>query len=75
MKVHEDLKRLELAKKIFGNQIVLRVDANRGWEFNQASEFAMGVRDFNIEYCEEPLRNFKQLEKLYEHTGLSVALD
>ena len=75
LKVHEDLKRLELAKKIFGNQIALRVDANRGWEFKQATEFAMGVRDFNVEYCEEPLRNIKQLEKLHEHTGMPVALD
>ena len=75
LKVDEDLKRLEIVKKIFGNQIALRVDANRGWEFKQAAEFAMGVRDFNIEYCEEPLRNFKQLEKLHEHTGIRVALD
>ena len=74
-KVDEDLKRLEIAKKIFGNQIALRVDANRGWEFKQATEFAMGIRDFNVEYCEEPLRNFKQLEKLHEHTGMRVALD
>ena len=66
---------MELAKKIFGNQIALRVDANRGWEFKQATEFAMGVRDFNVEYCEEPLRNIKQLEKLHEHTGMQVALD
>ena len=74
-KVQEDLKRLEIAKKIFGNKIALRVDANRGWEFKQATEFAIGIKDFNIEYCEEPLRNFKQLKKLHEHTGIRVALD
>ena len=74
-KVHEDLERLELAKKIFGNQITLRVDANRRWEFKQAKEFALGVKDFNIEYCEEPLRNIEQLEKLHDHTGMPVALD
>ena len=75
LKVYEDLKRLELAKKIFENQIALRVDANRGWEFKQAKEFAIGVRDFNVEYCEEPLRNTKQLEKLHEYSGMQVALD
>ena len=69
-KVQEDLKRLEIAKKIFENQIALRVDANRGWEFKQATEFAMGIKDFNVEYCEEPLRNIKQLKKLHEHTGM-----
>ncbi len=74
-KVHEDLRRLEIAEKILGNQISLRVDANRRWEFKQASEFARGIRDFNVEYCEEPLRNFKQLKKLYEHTGMQIALD
>ena len=74
-KVREDLNRLELAKNIFGNQIALRVDANRGWEFKQATEFALGIRNFNVEYCEEPLRNIKLLEKLYEQTGMQVALD
>ena len=44
-------------------------------EFKQAVEFATGISDFNIEYCEEPLRNFKQIEKLHEHTGMRVALD
>jgi len=75
LKVDEDLKRLEVAKKIFGNQTALRVDANRGWEFKQAKEFAMDVKDFNVEYCEEPLRNIKELEKLHEHSGMKVALD
>ena len=75
LKVYEDLKRLEIAKNIFGNQITLRVDANRGWEFKQAKEFAIGISDFDIEYCEEPLRNVRQLEKLHEHTGMKVALD
>ena len=73
--MREDLNRLELAKNIFGNQIALRVDANRGWKFKQATEFALGIRDFNVEYCEEPLRNIKLLEKLYEQTGMQVALD
>ena len=45
-KVQEDLKRLEIAKKVFENKIALRVDANRGWEFKQATEFAMGIKDF-----------------------------
>ena len=74
-KVREDLNRLELAKNIFGNQIALRVDANRGWEFKQATEFALGIRDFNVEYCEERVRNIKLLGKLYEYTGMQVALD
>ncbi|MBS1254557.1 MAG: o-succinylbenzoate synthase [Deltaproteobacteria bacterium] len=75
LKIQEDVKRVELAKKIFGDQISLRIDANRSWSWKQAVEFAQSVRDCRIEYCEEPLRDIQLLEKLHEQTGMPLALD
>lgn len=75
MKLQEDIKRVELAKKIFGDKIALRIDANRSWEWKQAVEFVQAVRDCKIEYCEEPLRDNQLLEQLHEQTGMQLALD
>ena len=38
--VKEDLKRVKLARKILGDKIALRLDANRLWEWDEALEFA-----------------------------------
>ncbi|HIP63982.1 MAG TPA: hypothetical protein EYH10_01795, partial [Deltaproteobacteria bacterium] len=51
----QDIVRVRLARKILGNEIALRLDANRAWEWEDAVKFAEAVQDFNIEYCEEPL--------------------
>jgi len=71
----EDIERVRLARKILGNEIALRLDANRAWEWEDALKFAEAVQDFNIEYCEEPLLDSNKLEKLHLQTGMPLALD
>jgi O-succinylbenzoate synthase len=71
----QDIQRVRLARKILGNEIALRLDANRAWEWEDALKFAEAVQDFNIEYCEEPLLDSNKLEKLHLQTGMPLALD
>jgi len=71
----QDIERVRLARKILGNEIALRLDANRAWEWEDALKFAEAVQDFNIEYCEEPLLDSNKLEKLHLQTGMPLALD
>ena len=73
--VKEDLKRVKLARKILGDKIDLRLDANRLWEWDEALEFAKSASEFGIQYCEEPLRDIRKIEKLYEETKIPLALD
>jgi O-succinylbenzoate synthase len=55
--------------------VTIRLDANRGWEFNDAVVVPSNVRDCGIEYIEEPLRDTRRLTELFEKTGLPYALD
>ena len=71
----QDIERVRLARKILGDEIALRLDANRAWEWEGALKFAEAVQDFNIEYCEEPLLVSNNLEKLHLQTGMPLALD
>ena len=63
--VKDDLKRVKSARKILGDKIAIRLDANRLWEWNEALEFANSVGEYGIQYCEEPLRDIRKIEKLY----------
>ena len=73
--IQKDIERVRLARKILGDEIPLRLDANRAWEWDDAVKFAEAVQDFNIEYCEEPLLDSNKLEKLHLQTGMPLALD
>ena len=50
----EDARRVEAARKAAGDDFVLAVDANRGWNVEQAVEFARLIEPFNIRWFEEP---------------------
>ena len=73
--VQEDIERVKSARKILGDEISVRLDSNRSWEWEEALEFAHAIKDCRIEYCEEPLREFQRLEDLHQQTGIPLALD
>ena len=75
LNILQDIERVRLARKILGDEIALRLDANRAWEWDDAVKFAKAVQDFNIEYCEEPLLDSNKLEQLHLQTGMPLALD
>ncbi|KAL8128672.1 hypothetical protein V2J09_017827 [Rumex salicifolius] len=58
-----------------GPNIEIRVDANRQWTYNQAIEFGSQIKECNLRYIEEPVRNENDIIKFCEKTGLPVALD
>ncbi|WP_248924343.1 mandelate racemase/muconate lactonizing enzyme family protein [Paenibacillus hamazuiensis] len=51
-----DIKRVEIARKAAGDDFILAVDANQGWSRKDALKFALGIRDYNIRWFEEPCR-------------------
>jgi o-succinylbenzoate synthase len=56
-----------------GDDISLRLDANRAWSYEEASEFVRGTP--RIEYIEEPLADPARLPDLVRELGVPVALD
>jgi o-succinylbenzoate synthase len=55
--------------------VSLRLDANRAWDFEEATEFARGVAGVRFEYVEEPLADPARLPELVRGFGVRVALD
>ncbi|UUZ96934.1 mandelate racemase/muconate lactonizing enzyme family protein [Paenibacillus sp. P25] len=51
-----DIKRVEIARKAAGDDFILSVDANQGWHRKDALKFALGIKDYNIRWFEEPCR-------------------
>ncbi|WP_052400584.1 mandelate racemase/muconate lactonizing enzyme family protein [Oceanobacillus jeddahense] len=51
-----DIERVRIAREAAGDEFVLTVDANQGWDRKDALTFAQGIRDFDIRWFEEPCR-------------------
>ncbi len=51
----EDIERLVKLREQFGTEIVIRIDANQGYTFDQTIEFFNRTRSLNIELIEQPL--------------------
>lgn len=51
----EDRERLIKLREVLGNSIILRVDANQGYSFQQLEDFYHQTRSLNLELIEQPL--------------------
>ncbi|HEY8733750.1 MAG TPA: dipeptide epimerase [Puia sp.] len=53
-----DLLRVRMIRTAVGDSIQLRIDANQGWDFDTAKETLLKMAECNIEFCEQPLRQW-----------------
>jgi L-alanine-DL-glutamate epimerase-like enolase superfamily enzyme len=51
-----DVERLLAIRKAVGSELPLRVDANQGWNYLDALRAVQGMKDLNIQHCEEPVQ-------------------
>lgn len=61
--------------RVLGEEIALRLDANRAWILEEALAFSEAVSDVPIAYLEEPLTNPDELPAFAAQTSLPLALD
>jgi len=52
--LHEDIEKVLKLRENFGNDFVLRFDANQGYNFDQSVEFINGIKTANLEIIEQP---------------------
>ncbi len=81
----KDADKIIQIRKIIPENVSLRLDANRQWNFEKALEFAKFAKCENVEYIEEPFylsseeKNMKSKSSKYtefaEQTGFKIALD
>ena len=75
--VREDSLKLKNIIAGYDDGTVFRIDANKGYDLNDAIHICSLLSQFNVEYIEEPLKNMSinQLEILKNKTRLKIAID
>lgn len=54
----KDISRILKIREAIGQDIPIRVDANQGWEIQEAHEVLGSIKDQNIQFCEQPLKTY-----------------
>jgi L-Ala-D/L-Glu epimerase len=52
----QDVERVRRIREAVGPDILLRIDANQGWDFDTARETLQAMGPLNIQFCEQPMR-------------------
>ncbi len=74
--LHEEIQLTREVRKRIGDDVALRLDANRAWSVEDTFIFARGVADCRIDYIEEPVHDYKMLVSICNKSGLPpVAVD
>ena len=62
-------------RRLLGNEIKLRLDANRSWELEEAVCIGRELLPLDIEYIEEPVKDPHLLSEFFRRTGVPIAMD
>ena len=55
---HEDIERIKKIREAIGNKLSLRIDANQGWDFDSAVHVLKNLAQYDIQFCEQPMRKW-----------------
>jgi len=66
----QDVERVRRIRDGVGPDIILRIDANQGWDFDTARDSLQAMEPLNIQFCEQPMRSWND-HKLPELRRLS----
>jgi len=54
----EDVERVRRIRAAVGDDVILRIDANQGWDFDSASDALRLMGPSRIQFCEQPMRHW-----------------
>lgn len=54
----EDIDRIQKIREAVGAGIQLRIDANQGWNYEDAKTALTGLGKYDIQFCEQPMRKY-----------------
>jgi len=54
----DDVKRIKTIRAAVGEDLLLRTDANQGWDYDGAAYALENLDQYNIEFCEQPMRRW-----------------
>ena len=72
-----DVARIQAIRDAVGEEILLRIDANQGWDPVTAEQILQELARFNIQYCEEPVAhwNTEALRRVREKSPIPIMAD
>ena len=73
----EDIERVRQIRAAVGEDILLRVDANQGWDFPTAVKTLQAIEKFSIGFCEQPMhhRLDDRLPELRKQINIPIMAD
>jgi len=74
---HDDFERIQAIRAAVGDDVLLRIDANQGWDLVTAEQTLRDLARFDIQYCEEPIAHWNQagLRYLREKSPIPIMAD
>ena len=75
--VREDILRIKLIREAVGDDLKIRIDANQGWSFQEAGFALQALNEYDIEFCEQPMRTWfdDRLPKLKKISPVKIMAD
>jgi L-alanine-DL-glutamate epimerase-like enolase superfamily enzyme len=75
--VNDDLERIHAIRKAVKPEMKIRLDANQGWNFEDALFALQSMKDLNIEFCEQPMRTWHddRLPELCIRSPIAIMAD
>ncbi len=72
-----DVERIRQIRNAIGNTIKLRIDANQGWDYEDALAALTALAPYDIEFCEQPMRkhNDHLLPELCKLSPIAIMAD
>jgi L-alanine-DL-glutamate epimerase-like enolase superfamily enzyme len=73
----DDVARIEAIRAAIGDVVLLRIDANQGWDLVTAKQTLQDLARFDIQYCEEPVAHWNNaaLRYLRERSPIPIMAD
>ncbi len=73
----DDIARIRAIRERVGAALPIRIDANQGWRFDEAVAALQGLRPFDIQFCEQPMRSYDDhlLPQLRKETTIPIMAD
>jgi len=73
--VEEDIARVREVNNVAYGKVLLHVDANQQWNYDQALAFGKEIGCAAISYIEEPFKEIGRIPEFFQETLIPVALD
>ncbi|GAB3972685.1 dipeptide epimerase [Spirosoma terrae] len=75
--LRDDIARIEAIREAIGDEIPIRTDANQGWDTITAQAVLRGIGDWNVQYCEQPIKrhDIAGLRQIRQHVAVPIMAD